>query len=155
MIGKLLKLLRYSGHEKNRYKILNIGFHGDLHLIYIVQYLASRDIRLFIETGANVGSTLNYFASNFPRIKCLSCEPDVRAFETARNSISELSNASVLNMTSQEMIQDLLENAGPSFYQKALFWLDAHGYGYEWPLIQMPGYGGLEFFNDRDSTESK
>ena len=89
---------------------------------------------VFVETGTNVGSTLAYFAQRYPNIPCLSCEPDLEAFRHAHENVSGLTNITLYNQTSQQFLETLSEKHPEIFTKKVLFWLDAHGYGFQWPL---------------------
>ncbi len=114
-----------------RFRFYDTGFHGDQHLLKLVEFLAF-DRQFFIETGTNVGSTLAYFARTYPHIECWSCEPDVEAYRHAvRNA--RITNTRVFNETSQEFLTRLSKNSS-IFKERVLFWLDAHGYGFQWPL---------------------
>lgn len=117
----------------SRFKFLPVGFHGDRYLLDVVDALA-QDAEVFVETGTNVGSTLAYFARTYPHIPCLSCEPDAEAFQHARKNVSGLPNIKLYNQTSQQFLETLREKHGDIFQKKVLFWLDAHGYGFQWPL---------------------
>lgn len=117
----------------SRFTFFDIGFHGDQYLLDTVDGL-TQTIDTFIETGANVGSTLAYFARKYPRISCYSCEPDVEAFHQAQQNTANLANITLYNQTSQDFLSTL-ERQHPELVQKRiLFWLDAHGYGFKWPL---------------------
>jgi len=110
-----------------------VGFHGDIYLLALVNYI-SQFIHAFIETGANVGTTAGYFGRTFPEIKVYSCEPDPTAFQTATNYTKELKNVRILNQPSPNFLYKL-HRKHPDLYQKTnLYWLDAHGYGFEWSL---------------------
>jgi len=61
---------------------LPVGFHGDRHLLRLIDLLAAR-AHTFLETGSNVGSTLGYVARRFPALDCISCEPDPAAHAVA------------------------------------------------------------------------
>lgn len=112
---------------------LNLGFHGDKYLLEIVDTLAQR-CECFVETGANVGSTLAYVAKQYPQIQCISCEPDGPAFEEARKNTSELGNVRLYNELSQDFIRRIEREMPELFGKNTLSWLDAHGYGFKWPL---------------------
>jgi hypothetical protein len=88
---------------------------------------------LFIETGANVGSTLAYVARKYPDIQCFSCEPDCAAFQRAKKNTEHLPNVTVRNTTSPDFLRWLAKQC-PDCFSDALFWLDAHGRGFKWPL---------------------
>lgn len=111
------------------------GFHGDQFLIDIINFIiGNKNISNFIETGSNVGSTLAYLAKKYPHINCLSCEPDENAFQEAKKNTKTLDNVTIYKKLSQEFIYEIKKNHPSIFNQKNLFWLDAHGYGFVWPL---------------------
>lgn len=108
------------------------GFHGDKHLLQFVDSIMS-NCNFFIETGANVGSTLAYVARTYPNIQCFSCEPDKASFEEAVKNTSSFSKVHIYNMLSQEFME-VISSKKELFDEDVFFWLDAHGYGFEWPL---------------------
>jgi len=110
-----------------------VGFHGDQYLLALVDRLTD-DCEWFVETGTNVGSTLAYVARTYPGVECLSCEPDPEAFERAQKNTSSFSNATVFPETSQAFMERLETEYSHLFSENALFWVDAHGFGFEWPL---------------------
>jgi FkbM family methyltransferase len=112
---------------------LPLGFHGDKHLLALVDALAKR-ADLYLETGANVGSTLGYVARRFRRLDCLACEPDPAAHAVARAHADVRSGVHVLPLTSQDFLAALPALRGDLGQRTPLCWLDAHGYGFEWPL---------------------
>jgi hypothetical protein len=120
-----------------------VGFHGDEYLLKLVEYIAGKN-KVFIETGANVGSTLAYVARSYPWLRCLSCEPDYSAFEQASRNAGKYNNVSLFNGTSQQFIEHLTRNEPGIFSEQSFFWLDAHGFGFEWPLKKE-----LEFITTR------
>jgi hypothetical protein len=111
-----------------------VGFHGDRYLLAIVDHLAA-SADFFVETGTNTGTTLSYFARRFPHITCLSCEVDTeRAVPLARERTSDLENVTIFEEPSQAFLQRLARDYSHLFPRRGLFWLDAHGHGFEWPL---------------------
>jgi FkbM family methyltransferase len=112
---------------------LDVGFHGDRYLLQLVDYLAG-ECSIFIETGSNVGSTLAYFATHNPAIQCFSCEPSESAYDKAMQNAGKYDNVSIFNGLSQDFIKYLETNKTALFSESCLFWLDAHGYGFDWPL---------------------
>ena len=135
IIERLKKLIPSAGNsEEGRFKFQAVGFHGDLYLLSLVDLLMS-NCSIFVETGANVGTTLAYVAKKFPRIQCYSCEPDAMAYRYARRNTHQLRNVRLYNESSQVFLKRLI-NDGLSSDGDVLFWLDAHGYGFEWPLIE-------------------
>lgn len=115
-----------------KYVFHDVGFHGDEYLIEIVQNVM-RQSTYFIETGANVGTTLAYVSKINPEIHCLSCEPDNDAYFRALTNTKGL-NVELYNETSQDFMERLTRQYSLIFSENVVFWLDAHGYGYEWPL---------------------
>lgn len=113
--------------------IQNVGFHGDEYLLALVDALVD-EVDFFVETGTNVGSTLRYVASRWPEVECLSCESDNEAFETALRATRLLGNANVYNEDSVTFLERIGRERADLFDRKGLFWLDAHGYGFEWYL---------------------
>lgn len=107
------------------------GFHGDKYLQKVADVLLER-CDYFIETGTNVGSTLAYVARNHPDVACLSCEPHKDSYDEAKKNTSQYHNVTIFNKTSQEFIKTI-QNMNLTD-EKVLFWLDAHGYGFKWPL---------------------
>ncbi len=92
--------------------------------------------RFFVETGANQGTTARYVAAEYPGIRVFTCEPDPTTYRDARVHLAPYPNAHLSRTGSPEFLHDLhgmIEElgAGPDVY-----WLDAHGYGYTWPLTE-------------------
>lgn len=112
---------------------LPVGFHGDRHLLRLVDLLAAR-ARTFLETGSNVGSTLGYVARRFPALDCISCEPDPAAHAVAAAHACVRPGVSLHRETSQELLRRLARDHAPSLAKPLLAWLDAHDHGFEWPL---------------------
>ncbi len=130
---RLLSSVNQLQSQRKVSAFVNVGFHGDKYLLCLAEHLAGKS-KVFIETGANVGSTLAYVAKNNPMIRCLSCEPDQSAFEQASINTVKTDNVSLLNGTSQQFIEHLARYELEIFSEQCMFWLDAHGYGFEWPL---------------------
>ena len=122
-----------SGQTDERFVFYDIGFHGDRQLLSLIDAM-SQECRYFIETGTNVGTTLAYVAQKYPHLQCLSCEPDQAAFDQAVKNTEGLANVHLFNQASQEFLAILRTQYQIAFDQTTLFWLDAHGYGFEWPL---------------------
>jgi len=109
------------------------GFHGDEFLLRVVDKLA-RKADYFIETGTNIGITLNYVARTYPKLRCLSCEPNPEAARHATQLVQDCENATVFTESSQRFMQRLAKNKESLFNHVTMFWLDAHGHGFTWPL---------------------
>jgi hypothetical protein len=133
-LHKTLSLnFRKQGVKRIVSPFLPVGFHGDLYLMKLVDSLI-KNTNFFIETGTNVGSTLSYFARTYPNVQCFSCEPDLQAFEAALKNTKMLSNVNIYNETSQKFLRRIKRHHSYLFKENVLFWLDAHGYGFKWPL---------------------
>ena len=135
MLRRLVRKLRgrlFHESSEERFAFFDVGFHGDLHLLEVVNAIMSK-CNVFVETGTNVGSTLAYVARTYPGVLCFSCEPDVAACSHAKNNIAKYDNVRLSNETSKEFLKRLL--AEPDILNgEVAFWLDAHGHGFEWPL---------------------
>ena len=117
----------------NRFQFLETGFHGDLYLLELLNQIMKK-CSAFVETGSNVGSTLAYVATRFPAARCFSCEPDQTAFNHARDNTKSCTNVSLSNEMSQSFMKRVADSKERSLRGDVLFWLDAHDYGFEWPL---------------------
>jgi len=113
-------------------RIAPVGFHGDRYLIELTD-LALSGATHFIETGTNVGSTLRHAAERHKRVQCFSCEPDAKVCEIARTHTRALDNVRLLQTDSITFLNELAQIPG-LFSGNPVFWLDAHGFGFEWPL---------------------
>lgn len=133
MLGRLFnKLTGKTGN--NRFQFHEIGYHGDKYLLEFVDLLFQQGTKYFVETGSNVGSTLAYTAKRFPNAVCLSCEPDDKAFAEATQNSSACKNVKIYPQTSQAFLKTLAEKHSDTFDEPTVFWIDAHGYGFDWPL---------------------
>jgi hypothetical protein len=111
-----------------------VGFHGDEYLLTLVDHLIDR-CDWFVETGTNVGSTLAYVGRTYPDVQCISCEPDSDAAGHAKSHTENLSNVQVFEESAQTFLDRLDRTYDPLFSaDRTLFWVDAHGYGFQWPL---------------------
>lgn len=122
-----------QGKENGRFQFYEVGFHGDRYLIELVDFLVGQ-VDYFVETGTNVGTTLSFIARRHPELTCLSCEPDPKAFAEAARHTEGLTNVTIFNELSQTFIKRIEEQYAYLFDENVLFWLDAHGWGFEWPL---------------------
>jgi hypothetical protein len=119
--------------ERQLSQFLGVGFHGDKYLLELAGHLL-KNADVFIETGTNVGTTLAYAARMYPHVRCISCEPDLPAFVEATQHTNSLPNVFLFNESSQQFFGNLHSRFGNLLNGRAMFWLDAHGYGFEWPL---------------------
>ena len=107
-----------------------LGFHGDQYLIDLTDHLL-RQARSFIETGTNVGTTSLHVARRNLDLKCLTCEPWEPAYKAAAEHLAAYTNVRPYHMGSVEFL-NILSGAWPP--GPRVWWLDAHGWGFEWPL---------------------
>lgn len=115
----------------------NVGFHNDIYLLSLVDALVENGkIANFIETGTYEGTTLSYFSTKYPNISCMSCEPDKLRYNIANKKTANNKNVNLFNSLSQELINVIGTQHKYMFDEPTLFWLDAHGYGFEWPLLE-------------------
>ena len=130
----MIRLFSGKRRTASSYEFRDVGFHGDQHLLAVVEDILVRErIDVFIETGTNVGSTLVYLAARHPKIEALSCEPDGEAWRRARENARGLANVEIHHLSSVDFMKLLATREG-LFRKRCLFWLDAHGYGFQWPL---------------------
>lgn len=127
------RLLKKPPAGGNRFSFHTLGFHGDRYLLEVADWILPR-VDLFVETGTNVGSTLAYVAKRYRELPCLSCEPDAEAFASAVENTAGLGNVQIYNESSQVFLNRLLMVDPVVRDRPVLFWLDAHGYGFDWPL---------------------
>lgn len=107
-----------------------VGFHGDYYLMQGAAYLLKNTL-VFVETGTNIGATLHYVAGNHPSLLCYSCEADEKQFARAKQNCAGMNNVRLYHATSQQFLPKLLPKLD---VYSAVFWLDAHGRGFQWPL---------------------
>ncbi|OQY14044.1 MAG: hypothetical protein B6I30_01800 [Desulfobacteraceae bacterium 4572_187] len=115
-------------------KNYEIGFHGDSYLLNTVDHVLAKS-DAFIETGAYMGDTLEYVARNFGHLSIFSCEPKLEHFTAARNKLCFfLKNITLEQAVSPNFLYKIM-NGHPELADKNVaFWLDAHSFGFEWPL---------------------
>ncbi len=73
-------------------------------------------------------------ARTYDFVQCLSCEPDPQAFRRAVRNTETWPSVSVYNEPSKRFFERLRGQHAHLFEEPVLFWLDAHGYGFKWPL---------------------
>lgn len=111
----------------------DLGFHADRHLLDLVDCFLPHCAN-FIETGANLGNTVLYVARRFPHLRAFSCEPGIAAYAIAARRAAGVSNCRIHETTSPEFFDDLVCEFPDLPDQLNFFHLDAHGYGFHWPL---------------------
>lgn len=109
------------------------GFHGDRYLHRLADSLLS-DADVFVETGSNVGSTALWVLRRYPGLAVRSCEPHPQSLERARANLASHPRARVSGRPSPAFLRELLDGGEIPRAGRAVFWLDAHGGGFEWPL---------------------
>ena len=91
--------------------------------------------RFFIETGSNQGTTARYVAAEYPGVRVFTCEPDAEAYQHAREHLAPYPNAHLSKTGSPEFLHDIFDTIDELGIGPDVYWLDAHGYGYVWPLV--------------------
>lgn len=119
--------------SNNRGALEQQGFHSDAYLLSLVDAFAPRVSR-FVETGTNLGSTARYIAEKHPALEIFTCEIDADAFASAHRVLSHYPQAHPYHLPSDAFLQELHRSHPQVFTQTSLFWLDAHSYGFRWPL---------------------
>ena len=107
------------------------AFHGDEYLLRLVDYLIS-GCDLFVETGVHRGDTFAYVVHNYPHCYSIGCEPNEEYIKEALEKIEDKENFYIACVTSQKFLPFL--SVAEIQHKQNLFWLDAHGHGFEWPL---------------------
>ena len=111
------------------------GFHGDTYLLALADSVLTA-CDWFVETGTHVGTTLAYVARTHPHLNCLSCEPNDELRKIAEEATEDYDNVTIFPMLSQDFLK-LFEKQYPDLpKRRVFFWLDAHGYGFRWPLLE-------------------
>lgn len=101
---------------------LKVGFHGDMNLIEVIKKCMGRS-DLFVETGTNIGRSINYISQLFPSKKHVSCEVDHDKFEKAQEKCSSFKNVYLRNEKSVQTLKFVFESFDS---EKITYWLDAH-----------------------------
>ncbi|WP_296622502.1 hypothetical protein [Marivirga sp.] len=144
---KLLDSFLKKKKEDARMKFMSKGFHGDTYLLKLVDFIMAQNVVNFIETGTNVGSTLKYTADKFNKVNCYSCETDEIVYNKAISNLEGLNNIKLFNKDAIVFLNDLTHDFPKLSESKNLFWLDAHGYGFKWPLREEISYITENFIN--------
>jgi hypothetical protein len=129
----MLSLFRKKNSQREIYSIFSKGFHGDDFLIDITNFVLSNS-KNFIETGSSEGTTLSFVAKNHPKVNCYSCEADKKAYDHAKEQTRQFPNVDLRNEHSPDFIFELAKEKPHLLQETNCFWLDAHGYGFKWPL---------------------
>jgi hypothetical protein len=116
-------------------RLFSTGFHGDKYLLeFMFKLLIKAD--LFIETGSQEGHSICHVTREFPELKCYSCEGDRKAYLIAKKNLKlqNSNNVRLIHTLSPQFLYDLYVENPNITDSNAVFWLDAHGFGFEWPL---------------------
>jgi hypothetical protein len=128
---------RVTGNKKKRLynHLFSSGFHGDKYLIDFMFKLLIK-AGLFIETGSQEGHSICHVAREFPELKCFSCEGDRKAYAIAKKNLKSQNsnNVRLIHTLSPQFLYGLQTENPDITDSNAVFWLDAHGFGFEWPL---------------------
>jgi len=112
------------------------GFHGDKYLQEAVLTCFDKS-EAFIETGANIGNSLEFILTNRPKQSdCFSCEPDKVLYKQAVDFLKDKVHEWPLkhrffNKESLPMLEYI--RAFHDFSSATTFWLDSHS-DTLWPL---------------------
>jgi len=121
-----------SSPVRNKYEA---AFHGDNFLLELCDSILSKS-EIFIETGAYYGHTVEYVARSFKNLQAYSCEPKIEHFKGALDKVSRYAGRVTLSQeTSPDFLYKLVEKDPTIIEKEVMFWLDAHSFGYEWPLL--------------------
>jgi hypothetical protein len=109
------------------------GFHGDTYVMELADLLIGRSAA-FVETGLLAGTTSLYVGRKHG-LPVYSCEPDPQARAFASTRCRDLPNVTISDLSSPEFLHALYEEHPELAKGLVTFWLDAHGYGFKWPLV--------------------
>jgi hypothetical protein len=108
------------------------GFHGDINLINLIMRLG-KTREVFIETGTFFGHTSFFVGKNLPHLDCFTCEINFDHYLISKKTLDSLDNVKIFNSDSILFFKNIISDPN-ILKKKGLFWLDAHGYGFDWPL---------------------
>jgi hypothetical protein len=129
----MFEFLKPSRKKRLVYPTYTKGFHGDDFLIAFTNSILEKS-KNFIETGSAEATTLSFVAKNYPALNCFSCEADKKVFQHASKQIDQLKNVHLVNEHSPAFLYQLSRKQPGILTGETCLWLDAHGYGFEWPL---------------------
>jgi hypothetical protein len=113
---------------------LNEGFHGDRHVLELADFFL-KQAWAFVETGTLAGTTASYVGKRYSA-KVFSCEPDPGAWRAATERCKDYPAIQIFRKQSPDFLYELFEEVPELSTQPVVFWLDAHGYGFRWPLLK-------------------
>lgn len=108
------------------------GFHGDQYLLDLAD-LFLQESSAFVETGTYAGTTALYVNERYG-VPVYSCEADEFTFEFASRRCLRRSGVHMFRQLSPQFLYDLIAQHPELTEQKVVYWLDAHGGGFRWPL---------------------
>lgn len=108
-------------------------FHRDYYLINTIAPCLERS-DYFIETGSWTGESTLFVCENFPHITSITCEPDKERFKLTKDLLEPFKCTYPFNVVSPSIFEKLKEIDSKMNQKICTFWLDAHGYGFDWPL---------------------
>ena len=119
-----------------RIKELDAPFHGDQVLLAVIDSLVQgQGLKLFVETGTEVGTGVLHMARTYPQLRCHTCEPHLPTYKRAMENLKEVRDrVSVFAGTSEFFFERFVNQMPDVMEQPALFWLDAHSHGFGAPL---------------------
>jgi len=113
-----------------------VAFHGDGYLLELCDSVLSKS-EIFIETGTYYGHTVEYVARSFKNLQAYSCEPKIEHFKGALEKVSMYAGrVTLLRETSPDFLYKLVDKDPTIVEKEVVFWLDAHSFGYDWPLLE-------------------
>jgi len=111
-----------------------MGFHGDSYLLTLIDHVLTR-CDAFIKTGTYMGDSLEYVARNFSHLHIFSCEPRTEHITVSRNKLRPyLHNITLEQVKSPDFLYKIVDDHPDLVNKDVAFWLDAHSFGYKWPL---------------------
>ncbi len=119
--------------DRESMSVVDLGFHGDRYLLDLVADCMPI-IGAFIETGTNVGSTARYVCTEYPGVPVYSCEPSADAYAVAQRTLAGFPKSHLYQLPSPDFLHHLYGDRPELAGSTNLFYLDAHGFGFEWPL---------------------
>lgn len=106
-------------------------FRGDTYLLDTVRQIME-GAEVFVETGAFYGITTAFMAKEYPGVQCYSCEIHDGHFREAIERTAGLNNCKIVKEDSVDFLLGLINLKK----LKTVFWIDAHEFGFGWPLLK-------------------
>lgn len=103
-------------------------FGFDIHFALEIDYLLKQyNCDAFIETGTNLGDTIDYMSKLYPELEIISCEVDQLYHALATERLKDRKHLTIHHESSERVIKKT------NNYNMPLYYLDAH-WGDYWPL---------------------